>query len=195
MKNELLNNIICSKEEEIREKEKELKIIKSNLKIAKTGNYFMEYTKGEAKASIAFTEEYIKCKQKEINTLKEMCNRYKKEYNLEENKMKLSEAKEITLKQFGEIGWKKLKESYNYKVYTAPEEEQLEYIKGSPSYIECINKPSEEIQLEAIEEIPYLIKYISNPSDKTIRKAIESLENIGDVTDLLRHIENDLEEE
>lgn len=84
MKNELLNNIICSKEEEIREKEKELKIIKSNLKIAKTGNYFMEYTKGEAKASIAFTEEYIKCKQKEINTLKEMCNRYKKEYNLED---------------------------------------------------------------------------------------------------------------
>ena len=35
MKNEILNNIICSKEEEIREKEKELKIIKSNLKIAK----------------------------------------------------------------------------------------------------------------------------------------------------------------
>lgn len=84
MKNELLNNIICSKEAEIREKEKELKIIKSNLKIAKTGNYLMEYTKGEIKASIAFTEEYIKYKQNDINTLKEMCNRYKKEYNLED---------------------------------------------------------------------------------------------------------------
>lgn len=195
MKNELLNNIICSKEEEIREKEKELKNIKYNLECAKTGEFLIGNEKDEIKASIDFTEEYIKCKQNDINTLKEMCNRYKKEYNLEGNKMKLSEAKEIILKQFGEIGWKKLKESYNYKVYTVPEEEQLEYIKGSPSYIEYINKPSEEIQLEAIEENPYLIKYISNPSDKTIRKAIESLENIGDVIDLLRHIENDLNEE
>lgn len=84
MKNELLKNIICSKEEEIREKEKELKIIKDNLKIAKTGNYLIEYTKGEIIATIEFTEELIKCKQNEINTLKEMCNRYKGKYNLEE---------------------------------------------------------------------------------------------------------------
>ena len=84
MKNELLKMIVRSKEAEIREKEKELKIIKSNLKIAKTGNYLMEYTKGEAKASIVFTEEYIKYKQKDIKILKEMCNRYKKQYNLEE---------------------------------------------------------------------------------------------------------------
>lgn len=84
MKNELLKNIICSKEEEIREKEKELKIIKDNLKIAKTGNYLMEYTKGEIKACIDFTEEYIKYKRNNIKTLKEMCNRYKGKYNLEE---------------------------------------------------------------------------------------------------------------
>lgn len=84
MKNKMLENIICSKEEEIREKEKELKIIKDNLKIGKTGNYLMEYTKGEIKACIDFTEEYIKIKSKEIKELKEMCNRYKREYNLED---------------------------------------------------------------------------------------------------------------
>lgn len=195
MKNELLNNIICSKEEEIREKEKELKIIKSNLKIAKTGNYFMEYTKGEAKASIAFTEEYIKCKQREINTLKEMCNRYKTEYNLEENKMKLSKAKEIILKQFGERGWKKLKESYGYQMYIAPEEEQLKVVQTNVSIIENINNPTEDMQMEAVEENPYLIKYINNPTDKVIEKAIEGVDNIGDVADFLKHIEDDLNEE
>ena len=41
MKNELLNNIICSKEEEIREKEKELKNIKDNLECAKTGEFLI----------------------------------------------------------------------------------------------------------------------------------------------------------
>lgn len=84
MKSELLKMIIRSKEAEIREKEKELKSIKYNLTCVKTGDFLMEYTKEEIKASIAFTEEYIKCKQREIKTLKEMCNRYKKEYNLEE---------------------------------------------------------------------------------------------------------------
>lgn len=84
MKNKLLKNMILSKEEEIREIEKELKIIKDNLKHAKAGDFLIEYTKEEIKASIAFTEEYIKYKRNEINTLKEMCNRYKKEYNLED---------------------------------------------------------------------------------------------------------------
>lgn len=84
MKNELLNNMIQSKEAEIREKEEEIKNIKYNLKCAKTSEFLIGYTKEEIKASIAFTEEYIKYKQNEINTLKEMCNRYKKEYNLEE---------------------------------------------------------------------------------------------------------------
>ena len=44
----------------------------------------MEYTKGEIKVCIDFTEEYIKIKSKEIKELKEICNRYKKKYNLED---------------------------------------------------------------------------------------------------------------
>jgi hypothetical protein len=77
MKNELLKNIICSKEEEIREKEKELKELKDNFENAKPDDFFNEWTK-------VFTEAYIKYKQYDIDTLKERCNRYKKKYNLEE---------------------------------------------------------------------------------------------------------------
>lgn len=191
MKNELLNNIICSKEEEIREIEKELKILKDNLKHAKASDSLIEYTKEEIEVSIAFTEEYIKIKNEVIKVLNELCNKYKKEYKLEENKMKLSKAKEIILKQFGERGWKRLKESYEYQVYIAPEEEQLRLVQTQAGRIENINNPTEDMQLEAVEENPYLIKYINNPTDK----AIENLDNIGDVADLLRHIENDLEGE
>lgn len=195
MKNELLKNIIHNKEEEISVKQKELGIIKYGLMNSKTSEYLNKYTKEEIKAMNDFTDEYLECKQRDINTLKELCNKYKKEYNLEENKMKLSKAKEIILKQFGERGWKRLKESYDYQVYMAPEEEQLRVVQSEASRIENINNPTEDMQLEAVEENPYLIKYINNPTDKVIRTAIESLDNIGDVADLLKHIENDLNEE
>ena len=49
--------------------------------------------------------------------------------------------------------------------------------------------------MEAVEENPYLIKYINNPTDKVIEKAIEGVDNIGDVADFLKHIEDDLNEE
>lgn len=195
MKNELLKNIIHNKEEEISVKQKELGIIKNGLMNSKTSEYLNKYTKEEIKAMNDFTDEYLECKQRDINTLKELCNRYKKEYNLEENKMKLSKAKETILKQFGERGWKKLKESYEYQVYTAPEEEQLRLVQTQVGRIENINNPTEDMQLEAVEENPYLIKYINNPTDKVITKAIESVDNISDVADLLRHLENDLNEE
>lgn len=195
MKNELLKNIISSKEEEIREKEKELKKFESSLEFAKTGNHLMRYSKDEIKASIAFTEEIIKCKQKEIKILKELCNKYKKEYNLEEYKMKLSELKKIILKQFGEKGWEELKRTISYEIYNSSEEEQLKAIKRSFSNFNYINNPTEEMQLEAIKARHYLIDYMCNPSDKVLRKVIERVENVYDVVSLFKHIENDLNEE
>lgn len=75
MKNELLKNIISSKEEEIREKEKELKNIKYNLMYVKKERVLMGYTIEEIKAIDAFTEEYIKFIQEEIIVLKNMCDR------------------------------------------------------------------------------------------------------------------------
>ena len=195
MRNKLLKNIINSKEEEIREKGKELKIIKDNLKHAKTGEFLIGYTKGEIKASIDFTEEYIKCKQKDIKILKKLCNKYKKEYNLEEYKMKLSELKEIILKQFGEKGWEELKRTIAYGIYNSSEEEQLKAIKRSFSNFNYINNPTEEMQLEAIKARHYLIDYMCNPSDKVLRKVIERVENVYDVVSLFKHIENDLNEE
>ena len=106
MKNELLKNMIQSKEEEIREKKKELKNIKHNLMCAETSDEFlMAQTREEIEVCVDFTEEIIKIKSKEIKELKEICNRYKKEYNLEEYKMKLSEFKKEIIKEFGERGW------------------------------------------------------------------------------------------
>lgn len=84
MKNELLKNIIHNKEEEISVKQKDLGIIKYGLMSAKTSEYLNKYTKEEIKAMNDFTDEYLECKQRDINTLKELCNRYKKEYNLED---------------------------------------------------------------------------------------------------------------
>ena len=195
MKNELLKNIISSKEEEIREKEKELKIIKDNLKMAKTGNYLIEYTKGEIIASIEFTEELIKCKQNEINTLKEMCNRYKGKYNLEEYKMKLSEFKKEIIQEFGERGWNELKRTRAYDIYLAPEEEQLEAIKENTSAFDYINNPTEEMQLEGIKTRFFAIDEICNPSKNVLLKLIKEAEDVDDLVSLFKHIENDLEEE
>ena len=70
MRNELLKNIISSKE-------KELKKLKDNFENAKPDDFFNEWTK-------VFTEAYIKYKQYNIDTLKERCNRYKKKYDLKE---------------------------------------------------------------------------------------------------------------
>lgn len=192
MKNELLKMMIRSKEAEIREKEKELKIIKDNLKHAKAGDFLIEYTKKEIEASIAFTEEYIKYKQNDINTLKKMCNRYKKEYNLEEYKMKLSEFKKEIIKEFGERGWNELKETYGYKIYIAPEEEQLEAMKENIEAFDYINNPTEEMQIEAIEYRWHTINEICNPSKNVLLKLMKEVEDVIELEDLFKHIENDL---
>lgn len=109
--------------------------------------------------------------------------------------MKLSELKEIILKQFGEKGWEELKRTIAYGIYNSSEEEQLKAIKRSFSNFNYINNPTEEMQLEAIKARHYLIDYMCNPSDKVLRKVIERVENVYDVVSLFKHIENDLNEE
>ena len=197
MKNELLNNIICSKEAEIREKEKEIKRIKYNLKCAKTGDFLIEYTKDEIKASIEFTEELVKCKQRDINTLKELCNKYKKKYILEEYKMKLSELKKIILRKFGEKGWEEFKNSSEYLTYNATEKKVLEKIKYDNNKIRYINNPTEEMQLEVIKRKHpyYYIQLINKPTKKVLQEAINRADTIHDYKYILKHIENDLNEE
>lgn len=195
MKNELLNNIIHNKEEEISVKQKELRIIKYSLMSAKTSEYLKKYTKEEIKAMNAFTDEYLECKQRDINTLKELCNRYKKEYNLEEYKMKLSEFKKEIIKEFGERGWNALKRTTAYDIYTAPEEKQLVAIKENINAFDYINKPTEEMQLEAVKIRRYMTDEIGNPSEKVLLKVIKEAEDADDVVNLFKHIENDLNEE
>ena len=73
MKNEILKNKICSKEEEIREKEKILKNLKDNFEHVKSEDFPNKWIKD-------FIEAYINYKQFEIDKLKEECDRYKKEY-------------------------------------------------------------------------------------------------------------------
>nr|DAU92540.1 MAG TPA: hypothetical protein [Caudoviricetes sp.] len=196
MKNELLNNIIHNKEEEISVKQKELRIIKYSLMSAKTSEYLKKYTKEEIKAMNAFTDEYLECKQRDINTLKELCNRYKKEYNLEEYKMKLSEFKEIILRKFGEKGWEEFKNSSEYLTYNATEKKVLEKIKNDNENIRFINNPTEEMQLEVMKRSNpfYYIQLINIPTKKVLQEAINRADTIHDYKYILKHIENDLNE-
>ena len=195
MKNELLKKIISSKEEEIREKEKELKNIKYNLMCVKKDGLLMGYTIEEIKASIAFTEEYIKFIQEEIIVLKNMCDRYKKKYNLEDNKMKLSELKEKIIELEGEKRWEKIKNTEEFKLYIASEKEQKKVLQKRGADIQYINNPTEEMQLEAVKENGLAIRYINNPTEKVIEEAIKDIDLAYDIFYILKHIENDLDED
>ena len=197
MKNELLKNMISSKEEEIREKKKELKNIKHNLMCAETSDEFlMAQTREEIEVCVDFTEEIIKIKSKEIKELKEICDRYKKEYNLEEYKMKLSEFKEIILRNFGEKGWEEFKNSTEYLTYIATEKKVLEKIKNNNDDIRYINNPTEEMQLEVMKRSNpfYFIQLINKPTEKVLQEAINRADTIEDYKYILKHIENDLDE-
>ena len=196
MKNELLKNIIHNKEEEISVKQKELGIIKYGLMNSKTSEYLNKYTKEEIKAMNDFTDEYLECKQRDINTLKELCNKYKKKYILEEYKMKLSEFKEIVLRKFGEKGWEEFKNSSEYLTYNATEKKVLEKIKNDNENIRFINNPTEEMQLEVMKRSNpfYYIQLINIPTKKVLQEAINRADTIHDYKYILKHIENDLNE-
>ncbi len=190
MKNEILKNKICSKEEEIREKEKTLKNLKDNFEHVKSEDFPNKWIKD-------FIEAYINYKQFEIDTLKEECDRYKKEYNLEEYKMKLSEFKEIILRKFGEKGWEEFKNSTEYLTYNATEKKVLEKIKNNNENIRYINNPTEEMQLEVMKRSNpfYYIQLINIPSKKVLQEAINRADTVHDYKYILKHIENDLNEE
>ena len=184
MKNEILKNKICSKEEEIREKEKILKNLKDNFEHVKSEDFPNKWIKD-------FIEAYINYKQFEIDKLKEECDRYKKEY-----KMKLSEFKEIILRKFGEKGWEEFKKSTEYLTYNAPEKEVLEKIKNKNDDIRYINNPTEEMQLEVMKRSNpfYYIQLINKPTKKVLQEAINRADIIDDYKYVLKHIENDLKE-
>ena len=76
--------------------------------------------------------------------------------------MKLSELKEIIIRQIGSEEWEKLKNSYEYKVYSSNEEEQLEILKRNPYTIKFINNPTEKMQLDVIkyDDINIKINYL-----------------------------------
>ena len=108
--------------------------------------------------------------------------------------MKLSEFKEYIIRNCGKELWEQIESSYDYKVYRANKEEQLELIKRNPFAIRYINNPTEEMQLEAIKDDNYVIKYIDNLREEVIEYAVKTNNCIVTFKNLLRHIEKDLEE-
>ena len=111
--------------------------------------------------------------------------------------MKLSEFKEKVIEEYGEEEWKEIENSYVYKIYTAPEEEQIEAVKQDGCAIEYINNPSEEVQLKAVKQVGDTIRDINNPTDKVIKEAIKNIEidYAYNLEYILRFLENDLKEE
>lgn len=133
--------------------------------------------------------------------------------------MKLSEFKKNVIEIHGIEAWEEMEESYIYKLYTAPEEEQLQAVKedgydieymNNPSEeiqleavrqngysIQCINNPSEEVQLEAIKEDGLTIRYVKNPTEKMLQEAIKGFDmnNTYKLKYMLKFLENDLNEE
>lgn len=133
--------------------------------------------------------------------------------------MKLSEYKEMVIEIYSKEAWEEIEESYIYKKYTAPEEEQLQVVKedgydieyiNNPSEkikleavkenglaIECINNPSEEVQLEAIKEDVRAIRYIKNPTEKVLQESIKGfgMGNTYNLKYMLKFLENDLQED
>lgn len=108
--------------------------------------------------------------------------------------MKLSEFKEMVIEIYGKEAWEEIEESYIYKIYTAPEEEQLQVVKEDGYDIEYINNPSEKIKLEAVKENGLAIRYVKNPSEKVIQESIKGfgMNNTYKLKYMLKFLENDL---
>lgn len=51
------------------------------------------------------------------------------------------------------------------------------------------------MQLESIKTQSYIVDKICNPSEKVLIKIIKEAEDVDDLTNLFKHIENDLDEE
>ena len=113
--------------------------------------------------------------------------------------MKLSEFKEIILRKFGEKGWEEFKNSSEYLTYNATEKKVLEKIKNDNNNIRYINNPTEEMQLEVMKRSNpypfYYIQLINIPTKKVLQEVINRADTIHDYKYILKHIENDLNEE
>lgn len=113
--------------------------------------------------------------------------------------MKLSEFKEIIIRNYGSEEWERLKNSYEYEVYSCNnEEKQLKIVKRDPYAIKYMNNPTEEVQLEAIKQDDINILNINNPTDKIIEQVMKNMNDDNRFVKgvyLLRYIEKDLEEE
>ena len=80
--------------------------------------------------------------------------------------MRLSEIKEKIIKIYGKRSWEKIEESYEYKVYTGTEKEQISALIRDVYAIKYIKNPTKKVKLEAVKHNPFVIKYINNPSEK-----------------------------
>ena len=105
--------------------------------------------------------------------------------------MKLSELKETVIAIRGKEKWEEIENSKIFKIYMAPEEEQLKIVQRDGCCIKFIKNPSEKVQLEAVKKYGYVIGYIDNPSEELIDYIIHN-KNLEIIKYTLRHIENDL---
>ncbi len=92
--------------------------------------------------------------------------------------MKLSEFKEKIIAKYGREVWEKIEESYVYKIYTAPEEEQLKVVQKNGYDIQFINNPTEKIKMEALKKDGYAIQYINKPTEEMKLEAIKQNEDV-----------------
>lgn len=129
--------------------------------------------------------------------------------------MKISELKDIIIKEFGEEEWQSFKETIMYKVYNLPEKERIKELRWYGEFIKYINNPtkreqktaikqnwrsiryienpSEELQLLALSITHYSLLYMHNLSERVIKEAVNG--NSFNKASVLKYIENDLKEE
>lgn len=109
--------------------------------------------------------------------------------------MKLSEFKETVIAIRGKEEWEKIEDSEEFKIYMAPEEEQLKIVKKSGYNIDYVYNQTEKMQADAIYQDAINIDYMKNPSANIISSALRSNRSTrAIVMSVLKYIENDLEE-
>ena len=109
--------------------------------------------------------------------------------------MKLSEFKETGIAIRGKEEWEKIENTEEFKIYMAPEEEQLKMVKNSGYNIDYVYNQTEKMQADAIYQDAINIDYMKNPSANIISSALRSNRSTkAIVMSVLKYIENDLEE-
>ena len=110
--------------------------------------------------------------------------------------MKLSELKETVIAIRGKEEWEEIENSEEFKIYMAPEEEQLKIVKKSGYNIDYVYNQTEKIQATAMSQNAINIDYMKNPSDIVIVSALRSYRSTRTIImQILKYIENDLKGE